>query len=69
LFQICREMASWTDAMKTFFAEAGMAGYELRSDILPAPRLTAPLHLGSEEQWDSQISHFRRELIARGLLR
>ena len=69
LFRICREMAAWSDAMKAFFAEAGAAGYELRSDILPAPRLTAPLHLGSEEQWDSQISHFRRDLIQRGLLK
>jgi hypothetical protein len=58
------------------FAESSLreafvaAGFRARSDLLPSAvaELPSTLLLGSESQWSSQISQFRRLLTSRGLL-
>jgi len=67
-FVMCRNLAAATAEMQDFYAGVNAGGYRLRSDLVPAPIATAPLHLGTEDQHASQISAFRRQLIGMGAL-
>lgn len=63
-----QEFAAITDAERAFRAAVLSAGYEERPDLIGAPFITAPLHLGSERVHDSQISTYRRHLQDKGII-
>jgi hypothetical protein len=67
-FEACRKLAAMTLEMQQFYVGCNAAGYRMRSDIVPAPTINAPLYLGTETEWNSQISTFRRQLIEIGVL-
>ena len=68
LFEACRRVAELSGQMGQFWHGVHAGGFKPRGDIVPRPPVTAPLHLGTEADWNSQISEFRRFLIARGVL-
>ena len=69
LFRCCQAVSEAAEQERATRAAVAAAGYTVRSDILPAPAvLSALLLLGSELDYQSQISQFRRLLQSRGLL-
>jgi hypothetical protein len=69
LFRAAQKFAEAAEQGRSLRAAFTSAGYQARGDLLPAPSvLGAVLTLGSEAQWESQISEFRRFLQQRGLL-
>jgi hypothetical protein len=70
LFRCCQALAETAEQERATRAAVAAAGYTVRSDVLPAPAvLSALLLLGSELDYGSQISQFRRLLQSRGLLK
>jgi hypothetical protein len=70
LFRACQAVAEIAEQERATRAAVAAAGYTVRTDILPAPAvLSALLLLGTELDYQSQISQFRRLLQARGLLK
>jgi hypothetical protein len=70
LFRACQAVAEVAEQERATRAAVAAAGYTVRTDILPAPAvLSALLLLGSELDYGSQISQYRRLLQARGLLK
>ena len=70
LFRACQALAEVAEQERSLRAAMAAAGYVARSDILPSPAvLSALLLMGSELDYGSQISQFRRLLQSRGLLK
>jgi hypothetical protein len=71
LFRACQAVAEAAEQERSVRAAMAAAGYTARSDILLSPSsvLSALLLLGSELDYGSQISQFRRVLQSRGLLK
>jgi hypothetical protein len=60
--------AALADKERDFRSALLIAGYEIQPDLLPAPFIAAPVLLGSERRYDSQISNYRRFLQQRGIV-
>jgi hypothetical protein len=69
LFLACRRVAELTQDLLAFWGGVSATGYKPRSYLVPAPIMTGMLHFGTEDQPNSQISEFRKQLLALGLLR
>jgi hypothetical protein len=70
LFRTAQRFAEKAADEQSLRAAFAGAGYQPRYDLLPVPGvLGAILLLGRETHWDSQLSHYRRFLEERGLLR
>jgi hypothetical protein len=70
LFRALQTVSEIAEQERAMRAAVAAAGYVARSDILPAPAvLSALLLLGSELDYQSQISQYRRLLQVRGLLK
>jgi hypothetical protein len=68
MFRAAQQLARSTNRMRKFRARVSRAGIKDRSDILWTPNVRGPLVLGNEEEWDSEISGWRRLLEGRGVL-
>jgi hypothetical protein len=62
LYRAAQEFARVTDRVRAFRASINAAGIGSRSDLLLQPNVRAPLILGSESEWTSEISGWRRVL-------
>lgn len=62
IYRAAQEFAAKVDALREADAEYTGAGYGRRYDLNPAPMMRSALILGSEADWDSEISRVRRQL-------
>jgi len=62
LYRAAQELARTTRRVQDFRASITAAGIMARSDILAMPNVRAPLMLGDETVWDSEIATWRRIL-------
>jgi hypothetical protein len=70
LFRCCQALSEAAERERALRSALTAAGYQARSDILPAPAvLSAILILGSELDQTSQITQYRKLLEAGGLLK
>ena len=67
-YRAAQALAAITDRERDFRSAVITAGYEVRPDLISPPFITAPLMLGSEKQYDSQISAYRRHLQDKGIV-
>jgi hypothetical protein len=67
-YRAAQALAAITDREREFRSAVIMAGYEVRPDLIGPPFISAPLMLGSERQYDSQISTYRRHLQDQGVI-
>jgi hypothetical protein len=69
LFRASQKLAEAAEAERSLRVAYTSTGFRPRSDLLPAPAiLSSILLLGSEADWESQISQYRRFLQQRNLL-
>ncbi len=68
-YRAAQELARATGRVRDLRATILNAGIELRPDILPQPAVRAPLMLGDEAEYDSEISNWRRILERLGMLK
>ncbi len=68
MFRAAQELARATRRVREFRAKITEAGIQSRSDILAMPNVRAPLILGDEFVYDSEISGWRRILERLGIL-
>ena len=61
-YRAAQAFSAATEAEQAFHRTVTAAGYQFRSDILPAPGFRAALVLGFESQTDSEIARVRRFL-------
>jgi hypothetical protein len=69
LFRCAQKLAEAAEAERSLRTAFTSAGYPPRYDVLPGLQLSAVLILGSEADYASQLSSYRRFLQDRGLLR
>ncbi len=69
MYRAAQELARSAARVREFRAAITAAGIGSRSDILAMPNVRAPLILGSESQFDSEISGWRRILENMGILK
>jgi len=69
LFRAQQTAAAITDEKLAFRQAFVATGARWREDLLPSPSLGSALVLGSEDEWDSEISRARRFLEDRGALK
>jgi hypothetical protein len=62
IYRAAQALAAATDAEREFRRTVVDAGYVWRTDLLPALTMRSALILGSEADWDSEISRARRLL-------
>jgi len=67
-YRAAQALSAITDKEREFRAAVLMAGYEISPHVISPPFISAPLLLGSERQWDSQISAYRRFLEKMGVV-
>jgi hypothetical protein len=68
MYRAAQELARAARRVREFRARITAAGIRPRSDILAMPAVRAPLMLGDETSWDSEISSWRRLLETGGIL-
>jgi hypothetical protein len=68
-FRSAQEMARNFDRVQQFRHRITQAGIRSRPDILGQPTVRAPLVLGSESEWDSEIRQWGRILEQNGILK
>lgn len=68
MYRAAQELARSTRRVREFRAKITEAGIRSRSDILAMPNVRAPLMLGDESAYDSEISGWRRILERLGIL-
>jgi hypothetical protein len=68
MFRAAQELARSARRVREFRAKITAAGIGSRSDILAMPNVRAPLVLGDESVYDSEISGWRRILERLGIL-
>jgi hypothetical protein len=68
MYRAAQELARSTRRVREFRAKITAAGIGSRSDILAMPNVRAPLMLGDESVYDSEISGWRRILERLGIL-
>jgi hypothetical protein len=61
-FRAAQQLAAATDAIRNFHRAISEAGYMSRPDLLPAPSSRGALILGSESDFDSEITKMRQTL-------
>jgi hypothetical protein len=69
LFRAAQKFAEAAEAERSLRTAFTSAGYSPRYDVLPGMQLSAVLVLGSESDYASQLSQYRRFLQDKGLLR
>ena len=69
MYRAAQELARSAARVRDFRASITAAGIRSRSDILAMPNVRSPLILGSESQYDSEISGWRRILEKQGVLK
>lgn len=69
LYRAAQELARTTRRVRQLRADIAAAGVRSRSDLLLTPNVRAPLMLGDESHWDSEIAGWRRMLEQWGLLK
>jgi hypothetical protein len=69
LFRAAQKFAEAAEAERSLRTAFTSAGYSPRFDVLPGPQLGAALVLGSENEFSSQLSSYRRFLQDKGLLK
>jgi hypothetical protein len=62
MYRAAQELSRATQRVQQFRSRITAAGIRSRSDLLLTPNVRAPLMLGNESQWDSEISGWRRIL-------
>ena len=68
LYRACQEVCRSVQRLRDFHARIIDAGHSPRSDMIWVPPVRSPLALGSEAEWGSEISGWRRLLQDRGVL-
>lgn len=69
MYRAAQELARTTRRVQEMRAAITAAGIGSRSDVLAMPNVRAPLMLGDESIWDSEISGWRRILERMGILK
>ena len=69
MYRAAQELARSARRVREFRAAIVAAGIGSASTILSTPNVRAPLILGDESQWDSEISGWRRTLESMGVLK
>lgn len=68
-YRAAQRLAQVTRQVQDFRRATLAAGIRSRSDVLLTPNVRAPLMLGSEDDWHSEITGWRRILESWGLLK
>ncbi|HVA41671.1 MAG TPA: hypothetical protein VNF49_13465 [Candidatus Binataceae bacterium] len=69
MYRAAQELSRSAARVRDFRAAIVAAGIGSRSDVLAMPNIRSPLILGSESQYDSEISGWRRILETQGILK
>jgi hypothetical protein len=68
MYRAAQELVRSAARVRAFRTEMIAAGITPASQVIRMPPIRAPLFLGSESDWDSEISGWRRQLEAWNLL-
>jgi hypothetical protein len=68
MFRAAQELSRAAGRIQNLRARIVQAGIKSRSDILATPNVRAPLQLGTETEWGSELSTWRRLLEQWGLV-